>query len=312
MTTLQPSKRSRGEHSTQTIDLTAPPHKNSDINTTAMPLHYPSSSKRHLHSRSHHTFNHAYHRIVSRQERQYDRTNPNLFRECVDVSEEHRDHPIREQALAHVTRAYVAVGYTHATLTVLVSAVCAALLLAISYAVASDVARKTRARATELVASAAECSVRIRENYCLIDGDHVSHGSSYEMAELCKKWVTCARRGEFADSDAHSAKVWAETLADIVNTFAERLSSTTIAVTAAMLIVLSIVFSSSAFNFLHRRVADDSILARHHHHHQPHVPPTPLVEHSPMPQQQSIQHRQPATRYIDYKSDSHSQSSSRR
>lgn len=264
------SHRQSGEESTHTIDLTG-----QDGGVYGMPTHV--SVKRHHHFRSQPSFTSAYHRVISRQEREYDRTNPDLVRERIDVAEELRDHPVRQQALSHVTRAYVAIGYTHATLTIIVSAICAALLLAVSYAVASDVARKTRDRAADLLSSAAECAARARQNNCVVEGDHVSH-PSYEMAALCKKWVSCARRGQFADSDARSAKVWAETLADIVNTFAERLSVTTVIVTATLLIVAAIFFSSSAFNFLHQRVVDDGLLS-----HQTHAPSSsPYIAHSPM------------------------------
>lgn len=261
--------RSQGnrEESTQTIDLTK--HEEDP-----MPAH--STVKRH-HFRSLPSFTSAYHRIVSRQEREFDQSNPSIVRERIDVSEERRANPVREQALTHVSRAYAAIGYTHATLTILVSAVFAALLLAVSFAVASDVARKTRDRASDLVASAAECTARIRENNCIVEGDHISH-SSYEMAALCKKWVFCARRGQFADSEARSAKIWAETLADIVNTFAERLSTTTVVVVAAVAIVIIMLCSSSAFRFLHHRVVNDEVMT-----HPQHLSPTPLIGHSNTP-----------------------------
>lgn len=270
------------EESTQTIDLTG---------QEAYPMPTRSSVKRH-HFRSLPSFTSAYHRIISRQEREIDYANPNIVRERIDVSEERHPNPVRERALTHVSRAYAAIGYTHATLTILVSAICATLLLAVSFAVASDVARKTRDRASDLVASAAECTARIRENNCIVDGDHISH-SSYEMAALCKKWVFCARRGRFADSEARSAKIWAETLADIVNTFAERLSTMTVVVVVGVAIVIFMLCSSSAFRLLHNRVVSDDVMT-----HVPHMPSTPLIGHPHTPHLSF-----PTRRPVTYKND---------
>lgn len=232
----------------------------------------------HHHHRPQSSFTSAYHRILSRHDRHVDRHNNNLIRERIDIAEERRDHPSRESALNHVARAYAAVGYTHAILAVVVSSILAALLLSVARAVASDVSRKTRDRAADFLASAAECTASIRANHCVVEGDHVSH-ASHEMAALCKKWVSCARRGQFADSDARSAKVWAETLADIANTFSERLSTTTLIVTAAMLFLVAFLFSSTAFNFLHRRVVDDNTFITPQTHH----PSPALIDNTHFP-----------------------------
>lgn len=302
-----PSRSPASESSTHTLDITtpspqsrppnlAPPNATTDTSThTSTPMstsnhHHPHSFRRHY--RMHPSFNSAYHRIISRQERQYDCTNPSLVRETIDVAEERRQDPIRERALAHVTRAYVAVGYTHATLSILVALVCAALLLAISYSVASDVARKTRDRAADLLSSAADCEVHVKQNQCVIDGNHVSH-SSYEMAALCKKWVQCARRGRYADADARSAKIWAETLSDIANTFGERLSATAVVVLAVLIVIISVFFSSSTFTFLHRRVVEEPMMApsAHPHAHLISNRHTPRIE----------DHSRQQSRFIGYK-----------
>lgn len=293
---MAPSTRStprNGDDTSQTIDLTEGADQNP---STPSSMKRPHSHHHHHHHRSQPSFTSAYHRILSRHDRRIDRSNPNLIRERIDIAEERRDHPARERALNHVSRAYAAVGYTHAFLAVIVSLLFAALLLAVARAVASDVSRKTRDRAADFLASAAECSASIRQNNCIVDGDHVSH-RSYEMAALCKKWVSCARRGKYADSDARSAKVWAETLADIVNTFTERLSTTTILVTALLLFVVACLFSSTAFNFLHRRVVDENsfLIA------QPHQPVPPMIQ-QPHPERSHVSPR----RTITFGGDSHS------
>lgn len=293
------SRYSNGEDSTHTLDLTTGRSDSSAAASMPADLHYTHPHRRNF--RPHTSFNSAYHRIVSRQEREYDRTNPSIIRERIDVAEEHSLNPIRERALVHTARAYIAVGYTHATLTIIICAICAALLLAVSYSVASDVSRKTRDRAANLVSSAAECAVSLKTNHCVIDGDHVSH-ASHELAALCKQWFQCAKRGQFADSDARSAKVWAETLADITNTFTERLSTASVVTIAVGLFIFSVFFRSS-YSFLHRRIVDDSIMASEPSFSSQHQ--TPLLTNSPTPHDRP---RRPS-RYIGYRG--HSPSTSR-
>lgn len=233
-----------GARSSDTVDITKRTEGYEDTSRPSTPV-----LRRHLHFHRPH-FNTAYHRVVSRQDRK--QSNDGL-EESVVVTEESRPHPSEDKLYMHLSRAQIAIGYTHCFVVVIASAIFAALLIALAFAVASDISRKTRDRATEFANVAAECSYNFRSHQCTVGENGVSHPSSHEMTRLCKEWHTCAKRAEFSDADAHSAKVWAETLADIINTFAEHSSSSSLIVCAVVVFVFVFFCTSTAFNFFHQR-----------------------------------------------------------
>lgn len=134
----------------------------------------------------------------------------------------------------------------------------AALVVAFAKGLYSDVARKTRIRADELAIQAAECYLSRVRNDCIFAKDGSAYHPTPALDTLCKKWVACERRGKHADRDAYSASVWGETMAETINSFAQRISST--AVVFAVLVVVVVLFfvSSAAFGYMHRRVADST------------------------------------------------------
>lgn len=240
------------------LDLTGPTTHSLDRLLSPSPspstLHFSTDMAR-FHRTTPTSFKHATRRLLQR-ERFIHRDRPDLAVERVQVAEISPGNPTRDAALLHGARAYAAVGYMYAALALVVTSVAAFFLIAVSRAIAADVARKTRSRAADLAATAAACDAKARANSCSVHGDFVTHASN-EVAELCRGWVACARDGAFALQDARSAKVWAETLADIGNAFAERVSSATMVISLAFMVVLIFLVSSAAFGFLHRRVVGD-------------------------------------------------------
>lgn len=244
---------------TPSLDLTTPPP-----HTPQQPPHPrgplpPHMSKFHTPLRSP-TFSTAYRRIHSRRERIYSRTNPDLLAERLDISEETPFYSsLREKALLHISLAYACAGYAHAALCVVVSLSLAALIIAFARGLYSDVARKTRVRADELAIQAAECYLSRLKNDCIIAEDGTAHHPTPALDNLCKKWFACERRGKHADRDAYSASVWAETVAETINSFAHRISSTAVVFAVLVVVVVLFVVSSAAFGYMHRRVTDETV-----------------------------------------------------
>lgn len=233
-----------GARSSDTVDITK---RAGDYEDTSRP--FTPVLRRPLHFHRPH-FNTAYHRVVSRQDRMQSHDG---LQESLVVTEEARPHPSEDKLYTHLSRAQIAIGYTHCFVVVIASVIFAALLIALAFAVASDISRKTRDRATEFANVAAECASNFRSHQCIVSENGVLHPSSHEMTRLCKEWHICAERAEFSDADAHSAKVWAETLADIINTFAEHSSSSSLILCAAIVFLFVFLCTSTAFNFFHRR-----------------------------------------------------------
>lgn len=268
MSTSSSISRARGEASTHTLDLTKEGVRLEETSSSSTPtLKRPQTNYNH-HTIRHSHFSTAYHRVISRQERQYNRQNPDLVQERLDIAEESRHHPSQDRLYNHLSRAAIAIGYTHATIVVISSAIFVVFLLALSFAVASDIFRKTRDRAVTFSSAAAECASNLRSHQCVVTQDGTYHESSHEMTRLCKEWYACAQRGRFAKADAWSAKIWAETFADIVNAFTERLSTSTMVILAVVVFLLSFLCTSTAFSIFHRRasveqVADSIYSPRH-------------------------------------------------
>ncbi len=226
------------------IDLTGAPY-------AAMPSHVRASPR---------NFNRAMRRIYTRRERTYDRANPSVLREQLDVAEECPPpelHPARESALAHLSRAYAVAGYAQAALCVVVSAVLVAFIISFARGLLSDVSRKTRVRASVSVREAALCRRNFAENRCA----NINVGLTPALKDMCAEWKDCIARGETATQDAVSATVWAEAAAETINAFAERISSTSIVIGLAAAVVLLFFMSSAAFGFMHRRLVDDRLVA---------------------------------------------------
>lgn len=119
--------------------------------------------------------------------------------------------------------------------------------------------RKTRVRADELAIQAAECYLSRVKNDCIVADDGSAHHPTPALDTLCKKWVACERRGKYADRDAYSASVWAETMAETINSFAQRISSTAVVIAMLLMVIVLFVVSSAAFGYMHRRVADSTM-----------------------------------------------------
>lgn len=205
-------------------------------------------------------FNRAMRRVYTRRERTIDRERPSLMRERLELAEEcpaPELHPARESALAHLSRAYAVAGYAQALLCVVVSAVLVAFILSFARGLLSDVSRKTRARASVSVQQAAVCRRNFAENGCGLS----SVERSSALKDLCAQWNACIEREGTARQDAVSATVWAEAAAETVNAFANRISSTSIAIGLILAIVLLFFMSSAAFGFMHRRLVDDRLVA---------------------------------------------------
>lgn len=227
------------------VDLTASP-------LPAMPSHVRASPR---------NFNRAMRRIYTRRERTVDSERPSLMRERLELAEElpaPELHPAREAALLHLSRAYAVAGYAQALLCVIVSSVLAAFILSFARGLLSDVSRKTRARAGASVAQAAVCRRNFAENACGVRG---ASGQSAAVRELCAGWGACIERARSAGEDAVSATVWAEAAAETVNAFANRISSTSIAIGLTAAVVVMFFMSSAAFGFMHRRLVDERLVA---------------------------------------------------
>lgn len=206
-------------------------------------------------------FNSAYRRIYSRRERLYSRDNPNIVAERLDVAEDAPPLPsraARDRALTHLSVAYAAAGYAQAALCVVVSLALAAGVAAFARGVYADVARKTRLRADALAIDAAECYLARTNNGCVVGDDGASHVTP-ALDALCKKWLACERRAKFIQADAMSASVWAETFAETVNSFSDRISSTAVVLALAGAVVVVFMMSSAAFGFMHKRLVEERV-----------------------------------------------------
>lgn len=173
-------------------------------------------------------------------------------------------HPARDRALAHLSMAYAAAGYAQAALCVVVSLVLAGMVFSFARGVSSDITRKTRERASHFSIRAAECRANRLTNRCA-DADGSPMHATPALAELCAEWLECEMKGRFAEQDAVSASVWAETFAETINSFAEKISSTTVVVGLAFAVVVAFLMSSAAFGFMHRRLVDDRLVEREKH-----------------------------------------------
>lgn len=222
----------------------------------------PHMTKFHSSLRS--PFSVAYRRVHSRRERIYSRSNPDLLAERLDISEDTPFHStLREKALLHISYAYACAGYAHAALCIIVSLALAALVFSFAKSLYADVIRKTRIRADDIAIRAAECYLSRLKNDCIMSDDGATtHHPTPALDTLCKKWLACERRGKHANADAYSASVWAETAAETINSFAERIHSTAVVISVLVVVIVLFIMSSAAFGFMHVRVADTSRLDR--------------------------------------------------
>lgn len=196
--------------------------------TTSLDLTRPSppSSPSPFSPRVRSPFSSAYRRVRSRRERIYSRSNPDLLAERLDISEETPHSYLRDRASAHVSVAYACAGYAHAALCIVVCIALGLLVGGLGRGVWGDVKRKIRVREDEMTMEALECSRKRTENGCQVDQDGSVKHVTPALEGLCKRWVMCEKRGGFVREDAWSATVWAETLAEMLNAFAERITST--------------------------------------------------------------------------------------
>lgn len=201
-------------------------------------------------------------RIYARRDRIYSRTNPDVIAERLDLEE---DAPLlnRHRALSHLSVAYAAAGYAHSTLCVVVSLALAAGVTAFARSLYADVTRKTSLRADDLSLKAAECLTSRTNNGCAINDGIATHVVP-ALDTLCKKWYACEQRANLVNEDALSASVWAETFAETVNSFTDKISSTAVVIALSAGIVVAFLMSSAAFGLMHKRVVetrvpDDSI-----------------------------------------------------
>lgn len=212
-------------------------------------------------------FNAAMRRVYTRRERLFDRATPDVMRERLDVAEEcsaPSPHPAREAALTHLSRAYAVAGYAQAVLCVVVSAVIVTFLSSFARGLLSDVSRKTRERASGAIRSAALCRLNYAENGCA----SATNTLTPALKSLCEDWKSCMARESSAKADAVSATVWAEAVAETFNAFAERISSTSVAIGLTVVVILMFFMSSAAFGFMHKRLVDERL-------NSPAPPPAP-------------------------------------
>ncbi len=180
------------------------------------------------------------------------------MKERLDVAEEcsaPSPHPAREAALTHLSRAYAVAGYAQAVLCVVVSAVIVAFLTSFARGLLSDVSRKTRERASGAIRSAALCRLNHAENGCSLSPSTLTPA----LKALCEDWRGCMDREASAQADAVSATVWAEAVAETFNAFAERISSTSVAIGLTVVMILMFFMSSAAFGFMHKRLVDERL-----------------------------------------------------
>lgn len=116
---------------------------------------------------------------------------------------------------AHVRAADAAAAYASAAVCVVAAAVVACALAGIARAVYADVARKTRARAAEFAAVAAECAREFADNDC------AGRVGSSAVGRMCREWSVCLARGEYAEWDAVSGVVWAEAVSECGRAFVD-------------------------------------------------------------------------------------------
>lgn len=194
-------------------------------------------------------------RFYGRRDRLYSRDHPGVVAESLHVEE---DSPLsaRQRAFSHLTIAYAAAGYAQAALCIVISLVLAAGVAAFARGMYADVVRKTSLRADHLSIQAAECLSSRTANSCRIQDGVASHAIP-ALDALCKKWLACEKRAATVYKDAVSATVWAETFAEIVNSFADRISSSAVVIALAAAIVLAFLMSSAAFGFMHKKVVTD-------------------------------------------------------
>ena len=207
---------------------------------------------------SHLSFNSAYRRITHR-ERLVSQRDRNLLAERTHTTEEAALPEHRERALRHVSRAYALAAYAHAGLLTLLAVLFALAAFFFSRAIAGDILRKTRVRVDDIVTNAMQCARNLQSNGCVVDGDLVTH-TTPALEALCTKWLACERRARYAWSDAASASIWAETLAETINSFMDRISSTSVLVAVFGGTCAVFLCSSAAFGFLHRRAVDDRVV----------------------------------------------------
>lgn len=217
-------------------------------------------------------FTMATRRVYSRRERAYERpynSSPQIVIERLDTvcdepaslnDNSPAEHPARTRALNHLASAYAITAYSHAALSVALVAIGIVGLLAFALALTGDVSRKTRERAAKFSSSAAECARNLKQNNCFPEtpGNNAMVASTPALEQLCREWMICAAQADFAWRDALSGTVWAETLAETINAFSNKMSSVTMVVAFALAMVFAFSLSTAAFSYMHRKLTDCS------------------------------------------------------
>lgn len=239
--------------SPQTIDV--------DLTTQHLPATEPETMPTLSPYARHHRFNTLYRRIHSRRERVYNQQNPDIMAERLHMTEEHPLPQARENALAHISVAYALAGYAQAALCIVMSCALAWGVIHFAWGVWGDVTRKTRLREESIIAKALECAANHVKNGCTVGEDGLVTHATPALATLCREWDVCEKRGRFASADAVSASVWSETFAEVVNSFADKISSTSVVIALSVAIVVAFLMSSAAFGFMHRRLVDERLMA---------------------------------------------------
>lgn len=125
------------------------------------------------------------------------------------------DEGAADDPARHIGVADAAAAYASAGVCVVAAGILAWGIAGLGRAVYADVGRKTRGRAAEFGAAAAECAREWKENDC---GGRVSTSA---VGRMCRDWGACMERGKWAEWDAVSGVVWAEAVSECGRAFVE-------------------------------------------------------------------------------------------
>ena len=157
----------------------------------------------------------------------------------------------------HLWRAWALVGYAHAAIAVAIAAVIVWGLFMFAWGVRADVGRKFHGRVGIAEERVRECQESWIHNGC--DAVQSSKESTAPaLRKMCEAWDRCAQQRKMAWMEGYSASIWAEVLAETVNAFAAKISSSSMAVVIISGIAVACLLSITSWRALDRRASDAS------------------------------------------------------
>eukprot|EP00172_Hildenbrandia_rubra_P000161 Plantae.Rhodophyta-Hildenbrandia_rubra.ctg10721.p2 GENE.Plantae.Rhodophyta-Hildenbrandia_rubra.ctg10721~~Plantae.Rhodophyta-Hildenbrandia_rubra.ctg10721.p2 ORF type:complete len:336 (-),score=58.73 Plantae.Rhodophyta-Hildenbrandia_rubra.ctg10721:1604-2611(-) len=157
----------------------------------------------------------------------------------------------------HVWRAWAMVGYAHAAIAVAIAAVVVWCLVMFAWGMRADVARKFRGRVDVAEEKVRQCQDMWRNNGCDVL-DVNGHKVMPALRDMCKTWDRCIQGARWVWMEGYSASIWAEVVAETVNAFAGKISSSSVMVTLILGGLIATLLSIASWGVMHKRIADAS------------------------------------------------------